>query len=125
MQSVICSTFLQDCTPLREGHLLALPVGVESLEEGQSAFYNPQGTANGDYPLPIPNGTLPGGLLSGETHGGSQDPCKRGIWRDKCLVSADDIVSDSTSVSPYEVQYCQAVGKCTSTWPDEALLNLS
>ena len=42
--------------------LLALPVCVEHLEEGQPAFYQ-----------------SPWKLPSGETHGGSQDPHKRGI----------------------------------------------
>ena len=60
----------------------ALPVGMETLEERPSAFYQgPRAMGQQMVAILYPYLTvLPGKLQSGETHGGSQDPCKRGIW---------------------------------------------
>ena len=60
--------------------LLALPVGVIPLEEGQSAFY--QGPRVREQPMvailyPYLM-VLPEELPSGENHGGSQDPINEG-----------------------------------------------
>ena len=57
--------------------LLALPVGVETLEEGQPAFYqSPWIKRQPSVAILYPYRTVP----SGETHWGSQDRRKRGIW---------------------------------------------
>ena len=79
--AVVCCTSPRDCNPLREGHLLALSVGVEPIEEGQSAFYQgPQVREQPMVAILYPYLTVPPGVLpSGYTHGGSQDPCNRGI----------------------------------------------
>ena len=60
---------------------LALPVGVGPLEEGQSVFYQgPRVREQLMVTILYPYLTvLPGELPSGETHVGSQDPCKYSV----------------------------------------------
>ena len=114
--AVVYCTSPGDCTPLREGGavLLALPVGVEPLEEGQSGFYQgPRVKEQSMVALLYPYVTvLLGGLPLGETHWGSQHPHKKGIRGELTRVAHDISILTEGCETFAPLEICYVLTRC-------------